>query len=266
MKLLEQIVAAKHEELANMTQSGPDEPPRRERIDVVSRLRRSPGEPLRLIAEVKFRSPSAGEMSRALDAGARAVVYAHAGASMISVLCDERFFGGAWADLGRAHLALTAAGLDVPLLAKEFVIDRAQIARAEAQGADAVLLIARLLPGDDLAQLASEARVHRLEPLFEVVDEDELDRALACNATLIGVNARDLETLAIDPARAARVLASIPRDKVAIHLSGLKTPEDVRLVAGGRADAALLGEALMKRDDPKPLLSAMLDAAKTGAG
>jgi indole-3-glycerol phosphate synthase len=264
MTLLDRILEAKREEIARMRGGDADATPRRDVLDVRARLRRSPGDPLRILAEVKFRSPSAGDMSRALDAGARAVAYAAAGAAMVSVLCDERFFGGSWDDLGRAHAALREAGHVVPLLAKEFVLDEVQIARARRAGADAVLLIVRILPGEALGTLARAARTHGLEPIFEVADEDELGRALACQARVVGVNARDLDTLAIDRARAARVLEAIPPDAVALHLSGLRSPVDVRALARTRADGALVGEALMKLDDPKPLLAQMTAAAKTG--
>jgi indole-3-glycerol phosphate synthase len=266
VSLLARILAAKEEEIVTMTHLAAGEAPGRDVLDVVSRLRRREheGEALRLVAEVKFKSPSAGDLSRALDAGARAVAYAEAGAAMVSVLCDATFFGGSWGDLARAHAALRAAGHEVPVLAKEFVIDESQVARAEQQGADAVLLIARILPDGDLERLARYARSRCLEPLVEVTDEAELERALACGATLVGVNARDLDTLQMDAARAERVLARVPPDKVALHLSGLKTPQDVASVALGRADAALVGEALMRLDDPAPLLAQMAAAAKTG--
>lgn len=231
------------------------------RGSVFDTLRRPAGAPLHLIAEIKKRSPSAGALSTALDAEGRALRYARAGASMISVLTDEKFFAGSWHDLVDARLALDKASLPAPLLAKEFVIDERQLAEAAACGADAALLIARITPPDRLAKLASAARDLRLEPLVEVVTEEELGWALEAGARVIGVNARDLDTLAMDGARAARVLDAIPRDRVAVHLSGLKTPADVTAVARSRADAALIGEALMREDDPTELLRAFVSAA-----
>jgi indole-3-glycerol phosphate synthase len=122
-----------------------------------------------------------------------------------------------------------------------------------------VLVIVRCLPtvaGDDpVKRLLEAARARGLEPFVEIVDERELDRALEAGARVIGVNARDLDTLAMDAARTARVLASIPRDKVAVHLSGVKGRADAARVAASRADAALVGEALMRCDDPAPLLA-----------
>jgi indole-3-glycerol phosphate synthase len=241
-------------------------------IDVPQALRRDGGRPhapqgsgrsrdqrLRLIAEVKLRSPSAGVLSRVLAPEARALVYARGGAAMVSVLCDAPFFEGSWEHLAAARGALDAAGLAVPLLAKEFVLDARQIAEARDRGADAVLLIARIVDRAALAALVGATRSEGLEPFVEVVDEAELEAALAAGARVVGVNARDLDTLAMDQERTARVLERIPPDRVAVHLSGVGSPEAVAAVARGRADAALVGEALMRADDPGPLLTSMLN-------
>jgi indole-3-glycerol phosphate synthase len=262
--VLAEILASKRKEIAAL---GPVPHPAavREPIDVVAALRRPPGTPLRLIAEVKLRSPSAGPLSRALSPAQRAARYAHAGASMVSVLCDAPFFDGSWEHLQAARRSLddVPAAAGVPILAKDFVLDERQIDEAAARGADAVLLIARIVPADHLARLARATRDRRLEPLVEVVNEQEIESALAAEARVIGVNARDLDTLAMDGERAARLVAAIPPAVVAVHLSGLRSPDDVRQVARARADAALVGEALMRADDPGPLLQAMVAAAET---
>ncbi len=151
----------------------------------------------------------------------------------------------------------------MPLLAKDFVLDERQIDEAKDRGADAVLLIARIVPPVRLAHLAMAARALRIEPLVEVVDERELDAAVSARAQVIGVNARDLDTLEMDAERTARVLAEIPRDAVAVHLSGVRDADGVKRVARGRADAALVGEALMRQDDPRPLLRTMVAGAET---
>lgn len=262
VNLLARIVAQKHSEIA-AARKRPTLPtpvarsPRGGRegnVDVVRALRRAPGEPLRLLAEVKFKSPSAGELSRTLDAPSRAVAYAEGGARMVSVLCDATFFGGSFDDLWKARQALDARGLAVPLLAKEFIVDAIQLDWALAHGADAVLLIARILRPDQVDELVREAFARGLEPLIEVTTEGERDVALRTGARVLGVNARDLDTLVIDATRTARVLAGIPRDRVAVHLSGVKSPLDLRAIAAGRADAALVGEVLMREEDPTPLL------------
>ena len=232
----------------------------RETCDVFAALHREGA--LALVAEIKFKSPSAGPLSRALDAGARALAYARAGASMVSVLCDGAFFDGSFDDVTKARKALDGAGFErVPILAKEFVVDDVQLSRAREAGADAALVIARILPGEALREIVDACRARGLEAFVEIVDEAELARALDVGARVIGVNARDLDTLVMDAERTARVLAKIPEACVAVHLSGLRAPDDVARAAGSRADAALLGESLMREDDPSVLLKRMLARA-----
>jgi indole-3-glycerol phosphate synthase len=263
--VLAEILRRKGDEVAALRGRGGQRrpPPAREPLDVVAALRRPPAAPLRLIAEVKLRSPSAGALSRVLSPVERAVAYADAGAAMVSVLCDAPFFDGSWEHLEAARRALDARGLRVPLLAKDFVIDEVQSDEARARGADAVLLIARIVPAERLVELAAAARARRVEPLVEVVDEAEVAAAVRAEARVVGVNARDLDTLAMDPDRTARVLAAIAPGTVAVHLSGLRDAAGVAAIATGRPDAALIGEALMRADDPRPLLGAMVRAAQT---
>lgn len=211
---------------------------------------------LKLITEIKFRSPSAGALSTVLSVTERARAYQRAGASMISVLCDTSFFDGAF-----AHLAEARAACTLPLLCKEFVIDESQLDAAVAHGADAVLLIVRCLSEERLNQLTRAARERKLEPFVEVVDEEESKRALGAGASLIGVNARDLDTLVMDAARAAQVLAQLPPSVTRVHLSGIARPEDVQRVAKSPADAALLGETLMREDQPEARLRALVGAS-----
>jgi indole-3-glycerol phosphate synthase len=266
--VLDGILRAKREEIAALAATPRHDLRARARKagergeDVVSSLLRRQTDALRLVTEIKRRSPSAGPLSTALSVADRALAYARGGASMISVLCDARFFDGGWHHLVEARSALDAAGLATPLLAKEFVLDARQIEEAAASGAASVLLIARIVDHDTLAVLVARARELGLEPLVEVVTEDELSAALDADAKVIGVNARDLDTLVMDAARAARVLGAVPDDRIAIHLSGLKGPDHVAAVAETRADAALIGEALMRQDDPAPLLRAMLGATR----
>jgi indole-3-glycerol phosphate synthase len=261
VNLLADIVEAKRRAVDAL---GPRRAHRVERkvIDVFAALRRA-GDGLRLVAEVKLRSPSAGPLSRVLTPADRALAYAEAGASMVSVLCDAPYFDGSWDHLAAARARLDADGRSVPLLAKDFVIDERQIEEARDRGGDAVLLIARIVTAPRLATLMQAARREGLEPFVEVVDEGELEAAVASGARVIGVNARDLDSLRIDVAQAARVLRAIPGHAVAVHLSGLRQAADVADIARGRADAALIGEVLMRQDDPRPLLLAMVDAARS---
>lgn len=262
MSVLRPILEAKRREIELLRQR-PRIVSNREPIDVVNALQRprSPDGALRMIAEVKLRSPSAGRLSRALTPCERAIAYAEAGASMISILCDGPFFDGSWDHLASARRSLDAAGRKVPLLAKEFVLDERQLHEARDRGADAVLLIARIVEPDRLRRLVECARTEGVEAFVEIVDENELNIAVSADARVIGVNARDLDTLGVDPLRTARVLRAIPADRVAVHLSGLRAPEDVAAIARGRADAALVGEALMRDDEPRPRLRAMVAAA-----
>ncbi len=259
--ILAEILASKLREIAEL-HARPRKRASRTPLDFLRAVRRDGGA-LRLIMEVKLRSPSGGVLSRVLAPEARALVYAQGGAAVVSVLCDGPFFDGSWDHLAAARERLDAGGLAVPLLAKEFVLDERQLAEARDRGADAVLLIARIVDGARLKELTRAARDEGMEPLVEVVDEPELAAALAAGARIIGVNARDLDSLAMDSSRATRVLDAVPVELVAVHLSGLKAPADVERVAQGRADAALVGEALMRQDDPRPALEAMVKAAAT---
>ncbi len=266
--ILDRIVASKRAEIEALKAHPPAAPRGQRRFDVCGLLARAPGEPLRIMAEFKRKSPSAGELSKVLTLSERMRAYARAGASMVSVLCDGPFFGGSFEDVKAASTELAGssetsnAGRPVPILAKEFILDEVQLHQAAAHGADAALLIVRILTPEQLARLIAAARGAGLEPLVEIANDEELRTTLATDARLIGVNARDLDTLRMDPERAARLVAAIPRDRIALHLSGLKTEEDVRAVAGGRADGALIGEILMRQDDPTDLLSRLVGAAK----
>lgn len=261
------ILDAKRDEIAALVKvpAGAPSDPRGTRV--LACLRRDPPQALRLIAEIKRRSPSAGPLSTTLSVAARAVAYARGGAAMVSVLADGRFFDGSWEHVRLARHAIDSAGLPEPVLvlAKEFVLDERQLEQAAAMGADAVLLIARIVDRSRLRALVRRARSLGLEPLVEVVTEDEVGAAIDADALVIGVNARDLDTLAMDAARAARVLEAIPSDRVAVHLSGLKGPVDVASMARTDADAALVGEALMRLDEPSALLAEMVHAARSTA-
>ena len=218
-------------------------------------LRRRAGA-IQLISEIKFRSPSAGPLSTALTVAERARAYERAGASMVSVLCDSSFFDGSF-----AHLAEARAACALPLLCKEFVIDEVQLDAAVAYGADAVLLIVRCLTAARLSELTRAARERRLEPFVEVMTDEESKAAVDAGATLIGVNARDLDTLEMDAARTARVLGSLPSSATRVHLSGIAQPADVQRVAASLADAALIGETLMRQDQPEARLRSLVSAA-----
>jgi indole-3-glycerol phosphate synthase len=250
---LSEILAQKHSELASLRARALPAPPALRPVRLARGDNRGR---LSLITEIKRRSPSAGKLSTALSVAERAAAYERAGASMLSVLCDAHFFDGEYEHLREARAATT-----IPLLCKEFVIDEVQLDAARAFGADAVLLIVRCVSPIRTRELIAAARERELVPFVEVASEDELAIALDGGADLIGVNARDLDTLVMDAARAARVLGAIPAGVVRAHLSGLAKPEDVARIRQSGADAALVGEALMRPDDPEPLLRSLAAAA-----
>jgi len=253
---LARILDQKRREIPELREAALPSPPPIRPVE----LRRPPGTPLHLLAEIKLRSPSAGALSRRLGVGERAAAYARAGARVVSVLTDRQFFDGSY-----AHLTEAKHASPLPVLCKDFVLDESQLDAARAYGADAVLLIVRCLPAERVPELVNAARERGLEPLVEVVTEAEAELAVDAGAGLIGVNARDLDTLEMDPRRAERMLEGLPRDVVGIHLSGLAAPDDVARVARSPAGAALVGEALMRADDPEPLLRSLCAAAGSAA-
>ena len=194
---------------------------------------------MKVIAEVKRRSPSRGEINAYLDAASRARDYIEGGASAISVLTEPAYFGGSEEDLVKVR-----AAIDAPVLRKDFIIDEAQIVESRAWGASAVLLIARALPRAALSSLVKSAREWGMEPLVEVRSESELDAALGSGARVIGVNSRDLETLEVDVAVVERLLPQVPDVVLAIAESGVRDRADVERAARVGADAVLVGSAL----------------------
>jgi tryptophan synthase beta subunit len=222
---------------------------------IVGRLA-EPG--LHVIAEIKRSSPSAGAIAGdGEDIVARARAYEAGGAAAISVLCEPHWFGGSVDDLRAVRAAVS-----IPVLAKEFVVEPIQLPHLRAAGADAVLLLAVLHPAKRLAALVDRALAIGLEPLVEAHDERELERALATNARLIGLNNRDLRTLDVDTERAVRLRALVPDDRIVVAESGA---HDAGTVAGWRAvgfDAALVGEALVRSADPAAAVRSFVTAGR----
>ena len=197
-----------------------------------------------MIAEIKRKSPSKGDLDVALDPAEVAAAYAAGGAACLSVLTDTEFFGGSVADLQAAR-----AAVDLPVLRKDFTVCEADVYQTRAMGADAVLLIAAALDDDELALLHATGLGIGLDVLVEVHDEAELARAVDCGATLIGVNQRDLVTFAVDGERATRVAAAIPPGVVAVAESGVDGPSSAARLAAAGYIAILVGETLMRADD-----------------
>ena len=210
-----------------------------------------------VIAEVKRRSPSSGELGTGRDVVARARAYERGGAAAVSVLCEPHWFDGSLDDLRAVRNAV-----GIPVLAKEFVVDARQLAVLRGAGADLVLLLAVLHNARALRSLVREARSVGLEPLVEAHGGRELERALSSDARIIGVNNRDLRSLEVDTARAERLRELIPDDRLAIAESGLREPAAiVRLRALG-FDAALIGESLMRATDPTAAVAAFVAAGR----
>ena len=217
------------------------------------------GADVAVIAEIKRRSPSKGDLAPGMPLADRAAAYADAGAAALSVLTQGSHFGGAPEDLAEA-----ARTVRIPLLRKDFIVDARQIVEARALGAAAVLLIARALPPADVRALAAVARDEGLETLVEVRDEGELDAALAAGASVVGVNNRNLETLAIDDAVSADLLPRIPADRPAVYESGIAGRADVERAATYGADAVLVGSSLSTATDPRAAVAALTRVARRG--
>jgi indole-3-glycerol phosphate synthase len=239
-------------------------------------MRLPPPAPLRLrpdgfdlIAEIKLASPSAGRLAAdATDIEARAQAYARAGACAVSVLTEPDRFGGSPDHLQRAARALMPLG--VPVMAKDFLVDPAQISAARLAGAGGVLLIIRMLDDEQLRQMLDQATRLGLFVLLEAFDEHDLDRAgaldrLPGNApVLLGLNCRDLRTLAVDPARFEVLAGRFPDGFPRVAESGIEGPEDAARVAGLGYEAALVGTALMRDPDPAVSIRGLLEAGRAG--
>lgn len=216
---------------------------------MVTALRR---EDVAVIAEIKRASPSKGSISAALDAAAQATAYARGGAAAISVLTEPSRFAGSLADLETASGAVS-----IPLLRKDFIVAEEQVLEARVAGASAVLLIARALSRERLLELAAFCRASGVEPLVEVRTSGELAVALSAGALLMGINARNLETLEVDERVVSRLAPLVPRDCVCIAESGMQDRSDVEAVAEYGVDAVLIGSALSAAADPAAAVRAL---------
>ena len=209
------------------------------------------------VGEVKKASPSAGIISTDFDPVRTASAFYEAGANCISVLTDEKFFNG-----HLDYLALIRQKVPKPLLRKDFTLHEVQIYQAALAGADAVLLIVAALSDEELKHLSATAQKIGIDCLIEVHDEGELKRALDIGASFIGINNRNLATFELDLGVTERLTPKIPRGCTIVSESGIRTADDVRRVVEAGAHAALIGESLMRADDPKALLESFLGAAR----
>jgi indole-3-glycerol phosphate synthase len=208
------------------------------------------------IAEFKRKSPSKGWIAREADVATVARSYAAAGATGMSVLTDEPFFGGSLDDLRRAR-----ATVELPLLRKDFVVDAYQVAEARAAGADVVLLIVAALSDAELGGLLAEVGRWGMEALVETHDAEEVGRAVAAGARIIGVNHRDLKTFTMNMGLAIEMRPLIPDDRLVVAESGIKTLADVERLRAAGIEAILVGETLMQAPDAAVALRALVGGA-----
>jgi indole-3-glycerol phosphate synthase len=259
VSVLDEILATKRDEVTLLHQPQTRDLVRRAAIeadtprDVAARIRARARDEHRLavIAEIKRRSPSKGELAPDLDPAATAAAYEAGGASCLSVLTDGPYFGGSVADLQAAR----EAAPETPVLRKDFTIDADQVYETKGIGADAVLLIVAALPDDEyLRELHELARDLGLSPLVEVHDDAELERALGIGARFVGINARNLGTFDEDLSVGERLVGRLPDDAVSVAESAIRSVADAERMAAVGFDAVLVGEALVRSADPTALV------------
>ena len=258
MTVLDDLIAGVREDLAERQARTPLEAVKERAAEQASvrdglAALRQPG--IAVIAEVKRSSPSKGALAAIADPAALAEDYEAGGASVISVLTEQRRFGGSLADLDAVR-----ARVDVPVLRKDFVVSSYQVWEARAHGADLVLLIVAALEQEALVSLVERTQSLGMTPLVEVHDEAETERALLAGAQVIGVNARDLKTLEVDRGVFARVAPMIPSSVVKIAESGVRGPHDLLAYAHAGADAVLVGEGVVTGGDPRHAVAELVAA------
>ena len=244
MNRLEEILEVKRQEIEQLR-------PRAAELDRQAKARKDfrdfrsaltqTTEKLAVIPEIKKASPSAGVIVDAFEPVELAKNYERAGANAISVLTDSKFFQGSL-----VHLRNVRDAVSLPLLRKDFIWDRAQIAESAANGADAILLIVAALTQDQLVRLLKGAKEFRLDALVEVHSVDEVQRALEAGAEIVGINNRNLATFDVDLTVTEKLCREVPDDVILVSESGIKTPQDIARMKACGVDAVLVGEALMR--------------------
>lgn len=253
---LSQIIAATREELNARKKKRPLDEIKKvisgsRRTGSFSRALSLPG--ISLIAEIKRASPSKGMIRPGLDVASVTASYESAGARAVSILTEARYFRGSLDDLRMAR-----SSCSLPLLRKDFIIDPYQVWEAKEAGADAVLLIVAALREDELADLAREAKSAGLETLVEVHSHSELERALSLDAGVVGINNRDLKSFEVDLETSLKLRADIPENVLTVAESGIKDRSDVARLAAAGFNAILVGEVLMRSEDPGRKIKEMI--------
>ncbi|MEJ2745149.1 MAG: indole-3-glycerol phosphate synthase TrpC [bacterium] len=250
--ILEPIVKAKRDDLVSLKERIPESAliersnnnaPR----DFLAALK---GDGISLIAELKKASPTAGVIRPEYNPVEIATGYEAAGAAAISVLTEEHYFQGSL-----THLTAVRDAVSIPVLRKDFIIEDYQLYESAAAGADAALLIARLLTREELARMVELCYTLRISPLVEIYDEEDVGKAIASGAPILGINNRDLRSGKIDLSRTIALKKSLPMDRVIVSESGIKNAGDLDMLFKAGAHAALIGESLLKSEDPAQALA-----------
>jgi len=210
---------------------------------------------INLIAEIKFASPSAGVIRKRKDPLRIGRIYEQAGAVAISLLTDKRFFGG-----DTSHMPRLKSAVSLPIVRKDFIIDEIQVKEAFLYGADAVLLIARILSRKQLRELLVMCRELGLAPLTEVHDLHDLEKAIACGAEIIGINNRNLDTFEVDLSTTTELAPRVPENCIIVSESGIGNRRDIQLLKSSRVQAVLVGSSIMKSHDVAKKTAELVDA------
>jgi indole-3-glycerol phosphate synthase len=256
--LLKQILREKQNEVARLKQvmplEGDHELPRRRDFKAAI----SVPEKINLIAEIKFASPSAGLIREQTDPVVIGRIFEETGAAAVSLLTDKRFFKGDVEQLPRLKRAIS-----LPILRKDFIVDEVQVQEAFSYGADAVLLIARILPQQRLKEFISMCRELGMTPLTEVHDKEDLEKALFCGADLIGINNRDLDSFKVDIRTTLELAPLVPKNHILVSESGIENGGDLPDLKAAGIHAVLVGSALMRNKDPAAKTAEIVRAGET---
>ncbi len=252
---LKEIIEQKHKEVAILKKEGIpvpdlDVPPLRDFKTAISK----PGR-INLISEIKFASPSAGIIREECDPAEIGVTYEKAGASAISFLTDKMFFQGE-----TKNLPVVKKAVSLPILRKDFIVDELQVREAVIYGADAVLLIVRILTSQQLKDLIALCKELRLAALTEVHDNKDLDIAIECGADIIGINNRDLDTFHVDINTTGRLAGLVPDSCVLVSESGISSGDDIKNLKGKGINTVLVGSALMATGNPEMKVRELVEA------
>lgn len=210
-----------------------------------------------LIAEIKFASPSAGMIRKPEDPCLVGHIYEEAGAAAISLITDNVFFGGSLAELPRLKKAVS-----LPILRKDFIIDPIQVRQSLVYGADAILLIARILSRERLSELLGLSVQLGLAPLVEVHDLDDLEKAIDCRAEIIGINNRNLDTFEVDLRTTGALVPLVPEGCILVAESGFSSPEQIRSLRGSPVRAVLAGTSIMRSDHTEEKVKELVEAGR----